>query len=249
VNATITSPRTARVAASWPVAGLVLRLALFVGFQCLFAIGFAVLGARDPWREAAAWWLLSASLACLVNLAVLVRLLNAEGLRFRDLIKPRHATWKRDLLLTLAAFAVAAPIAYFPNPLLATALFGSADAVGGLMFQPLPLWAIVTAGIAFPITIALTELPTYYAYAMPRLKLASGLGWQIILLVAFAHALQHVGLPFLFDVRFIVWRLGMFLPFAIFLAWLISRRPSLLPFLMIGHGMLDAQLAFFVPTA
>jgi hypothetical protein len=149
----------------------------------------------------------------------------------------------------IAATVVAAPLAYFPNPLLARALFGSPGAVISMMFQPLPEWAIRVAAVIFPVTIALSELPNYYGYVMPRLKSLTGAGWQIVILVGVSHALQHITLPLLFDVRFMLWRFGMFLPFALYVACVINWRPSLLPYLMVVHGLLDASLATLVPAA
>jgi hypothetical protein len=92
-------------------------------------------------------------------------------------------------------------------------------------------------------------LPNYYGYVMPRLKTLTGAGWQIVILVGVSHALQHITLPLLFDLRFMLWRFGMFLPFALFIACVVNWRPSLLPYLMVVHGLLDASLATFVPAA
>jgi len=122
----------------------------------------------------------------------------------------------------IAATAVAAPLGYFPNPLLARALFGSPGVVIPMMFQPLPEWAITLAAFVFPVSIALSELPNYYGYVMPRLKTLTGSGWQIVIMVSLSHALQHITLPLLFDVRFMLWRFGMFLPFALFVAGAIN---------------------------
>jgi membrane protease YdiL (CAAX protease family) len=51
-----------------------------------------------------------------------------------------------------------------------------------------------------------------------------------------------------------LWRFGMFLPFAVFLGYVIDRRPSLLPYMMVVHGLLDLQLPIMLfavasPTA
>ena len=101
----------------------------------------------------------------------------------------------------------------------------------------------------FPISIALSELPTYYAYGAPRLQASSGRrGWPLVLAASW-HAVQHVALPLVFDWRFVLWRLLMFLPFALFIAWLIDRRRTVLPYMMTVHGLLDAQLPVFILLA
>jgi len=228
---------------------LLSRTALFAFWQLLFALGFLLVGSARPWEASVSWWLLSASLGNITNIALLTWVARREGLRLNQLFNFERRTWKWDVLLVIAATVVAAPLGYFPNPLLARALFGNPSAAIAMMFRPLPGWAIILVAIIFPITIALSELPNYYGYVMPRLKTMSASGWRIVVLVGVVHAFQHVTLPLQFDVRFMVWRFGMFLLFALFVAWLINWRPSVLPYLMIIHGLLDSSLAALVPVA
>jgi hypothetical protein len=108
-----------------------------------------------------------------------------------------------------------------------------------LLFRPLPAWAVWTAIFVFPTTIALAELPLYFGYAMPRL----GKGWGAAILAAFFLSIQHAALPLIFDWRFIVWRATMFSLFALLLAVALRRRPRLLPYLVVVHGLLDLQTA------
>lgn len=224
------------------------RTALFAFWQSLFALGFSLLRTARPWEASVSWWPLSASLGNITNIAMLTSLARREGLRLNQLFNFERSTWKSDISLVIAATVVAVPLGYFPNPLLARALFGNPNAVIAMMFRPLPGWAIIVVAVIFPITIALSELPNYYGYVMPRLKTVSDSGWRIVVLVAVVHAFQHVTLPLQFDARFMLWRFGMFLPFTLFVAWLISWRPTLLPYLMLVHGFLDSSIAALVPV-
>jgi hypothetical protein len=225
------------------------RTALFAFWQLLFALGFSLVGSRRPWEASVSWWLLSASLGNITNIGLLALLARREGLRLNQLFNFERSTWKWDVSLVIAATVLAAPLAYYPNPLLASILFGNPHAVIAMMFRPLPGWAIIGVAVIFPITIALSELPSYYGYVMPRLKTMSGSNWRVVVLVAVVHAFQHITLPLLLDARFMLWRFGMFLPFALFVACLINWRPSLLPYLMIVHGLVDSSLVVFVPAA
>jgi hypothetical protein len=180
---------------------------------------------------------------------LLAWLARREGFRLGQIYNFERRTWKGDVLLVIAATAVAAPLGYFPNALLARALFANPGVVIPMMFRPLPEWAIVVAAFVFPVTIALSELPNYYGYVLPRLKKLTGAGWQIVMLVGLSHAFSTSPFPLLFDARFMLWRFGMFLPFALFVACLVNRRPSLLPYLMAVHGLLDASVATLVPVA
>jgi hypothetical protein len=89
--------------------------------------------------------------------------------------------------------------------------------------QALPLWAASVAAIAFPVTIALVEMPTYYGYARPQLERGGVAPWRAVAVAGAGHGLQHAVLPLVVDLRFFVWRAAMFLPFAWFVA---AARPS-----------------------
>jgi len=58
-----------------------------------------------------------------------------------------------------------------------------------------------------------------------------------------------VTLPLIFDVRFIAWRFFMFLPLAFLVAAAVQRRRSVLPYLMVVHGLLATGAAYLVLEA
>ena len=51
-----------------------------------------------------------------------------------------------------------------------------------LLFRPLPNFINYILLIAFPVTIAFAELPTYFGYLMPRLEKSLGKKWLAMLL-------------------------------------------------------------------
>ncbi|MFU8891604.1 MAG: hypothetical protein ACNA76_08170 [Anaerosomatales bacterium] len=234
--------RLEAIARRGPWLMLLARTALFAFYQALIALVFLLAGSPEPWARSAAWWPLAAILANADTLGLLWLAARREGMRLRDLYGFDRTSVKRDLLWLAGAVVVSAPLAYFPNVWLAEALFADPATPATIMFQSLPAWMLWTALLLFPLTIALAELPAYYGYAMPRIRKGVGGAWWVPLLVGVAHALQHVTLPLVFDVPFALWRFGMFLPFAVFLGYAIDRRPSLLPYLMVVHGLLDLQL-------
>jgi len=217
--------------------------------QSLLAVAFAAAGAATPWRAAADWWLASFAVAEVANIAVLAWLLRREGLRYRDMLNVSRRDVKGDLKWLAIAFLVSGPVAFLPNVLLGSALWGNAQVGADLIFRPLPVagaWAVV---IVFPVVHALTELPTYFGYVMPRLQALTSRRWAPMLACAGALSLQHVFLPFLLDGPYIVWRALMYLPFAVWLAWVIDRRPTVLPYLAAGHYLLDLPLPIFILLA
>jgi len=226
---------------------LFLRWGLALGGQCVFALGYLVAGSADPWRAAGDWWLTSFALAEIINIWLLARLAKREGLRLRDLyMLGNRSTLKIDLTWLVGAFAVTAVVASVPNTAVSTALWGSTAPSGALLFRAIPVWAAYATLVGFPIIHALTELPTYFGYVMPRLEAATGKPWLAVVVCGMVLSTQHVFLPLLFDWRYLVWRFVMFIPFALWMAFVLRKRPTLMPYLVAVHVLLDLSLPIFV---
>jgi hypothetical protein len=165
-------------------------------------------------------------------------LFQSEGKRYLDILRFSKATVGKDVLWLLGSSVVGIPIMAAPMNTLAALIFGDSMAPIQMMFRPLPGWALIL-GFLFPLTIAFAELPTYFGYVMPRLAMQLKNGWIAWLVAAFFLAAQHCFLPLILDGRFILWRLGMYLPFALFAGLLLKLRPSLLPYMAIVHALID----------
>lgn len=232
-------PITNSKAISRPWLMLISRSVLFLLFQGLFMLIFYVMGNPSAWDESARYWLLMAALANFVSIYLLVRLYKAEGKRFFDIFKFSRAEWKKDLLWFIGLSIIAMPIVGAPREPLAKAIFGDAMIATNMLFRPIPTWAFVLSFL-FPLTIAFAELPTYFAYAMPRLSEQIN-GWLAWLIASFFLAAQHMFLPLILDGGYLLWRFGMFLPFALFTGLVIKLRPALLPYFVIVHALLDVS--------
>ena len=230
-------PRSAVTIVSHPWLMLISRSVLFIIFQALIALFFAATGNTSAWDESARWWTFMAFLANFVSIYLLIRLFNAEGRRFFDLFKFSRDTWKKDLLWFILASIIAMPIVAAPREPLAAAIFGDAMIATNMMFRPIPTWAFVLSFL-FPLTIAFAELPTYFGYAMPSLSKQIN-GWLAWLIASFFLAAQHMFLPLILNGGYLLWRFGMFLPFALFTGFVVKLRPALLPYFMIVHALLD----------
>ena len=216
---------------------LISRSVLFMLFQALIAMILFVTSNASAWDESARWWTFTVSFTNFVSIYLLVRLYDAEGKRFFDLFKFSPTTWKKDLLWFILASIIAMPIVAAPREPLAKAIFGDAMIATNMMFRPIPTWAFVLSFL-FPLTIAFAELPTYFGYVMPRLsqQINSWLAW---LIASFFLAAQHMFLPLILDGGYLLWRFGMFLPFALFTGLVIKLRPALVPYFVIIHALLD----------
>jgi len=215
------------------------RAVLFFLFQLLIAIILTISGTSNAFAASSKWWPVSVFLTNLVCALLLDRLYKREGLRFWDIFRINKATVKSDLVALLLFFPVIGALGFFPNLLLGKWLFGDSLLALEMYIQPLPLWGTLVAVLLFPVTQGLAELPTYFGYVMPRLESQTGQSWLAVCLAGFFLSIQHVFAPLIMDYRFIAWRAMMFLPFAIATGMILRWRPRLLPYLMVGHGLID----------
>lgn len=227
-------------AKSYPWLMLASRSVLFLVFQLLIALVLTLAGMPSAWSESARWWTFMAALANLASMYLLVRVFNAEGKRYWDAIRFSRPTVKTDLIWFFLSSLIGIPIAGAPMNLLGAAIFGDPMTPTYMLFRPLPTWAFLLSFL-FPLTIALAELPTYFAYVMPRLADQLKNGWLAWLIASLALAVQHMFLPLILDGGFILWRLLMYLPFALFAGLMIKLRPTLLPYYLISHALIDVS--------
>jgi hypothetical protein len=228
---------------------LVLRSALSFGLLLLLAVLYKLLGNATAISASSAWWLWFITIANIACITLMVRFGRLEGLRLRDIYFFNRSTWKGDLLWFLLAAVVSVLLALLPATLLANALWGDANTPNTMLIQPLPLLAIYPLILLLPTTQALAELPTYWGYVAPRLRAAGMNRWLVIGMVGFMLSIQHMFFSFQLDGRYDLWLALKFLPFALWTGFVIDRRPTTLPYLMILHFLLDASLPFLVLLA
>jgi len=214
------------------------RSMLFVFFQLLIAFVLAITGAANAWDESTRYWTFLAFLANFVSLYLLVRFYNAEGKRFWDILRFSRETWKTDLLWFIGFSVIGLPIAAGPREPLAVAIFGDGMIATNLLFKPLPTWAFIVSFL-FPLTIWFAELPTYFGYCMPRLEAQLKNGWLAWIIASLFLAAQHMFLPTILNGGYLLWRFGMFLPFALVTGLALKFRPTLLPYFVVVHALMD----------
>ena len=217
---------------------LISRSALFLFFQLSIALSLSIGGTPSAWNESARWWTFMAFLTNFVSIYLLMRVFKAEGKRYADVIRFSRATIKTDLIWFFVSSLVGMPIAAAPMNIAGAWIFGDPMTPTYMLFRPLPAWAFVLSFL-FPLTIAFAELPTYFGYVMPRLSAQLQNGWLAWLIASLFLAAQHMFLPLILDGGFMLWRLLMYLPFALFAGLMIKLRPTLLPYYMIVHALID----------
>ena len=223
---------------SYPWLMLFSRSGLFLLFQAMIALVLAFTGIKFAWDGSSRYWMLQATLANVVSLFLLLRLFNSEGKRFWDIFHFSRDTWKIDLLWFIGFSIIGLPIAALPREPLANLIFGDAMVATNMLFRPIPSWAFGLSFL-FPLTIWFSELPTYFGYCMPRIEAQLKNGWAAWFISSIFLAAQHIFLPLIFNGSYLLWRSGMFLPFALVTGLALKLRPSLMPYLVIAHALMD----------
>jgi hypothetical protein len=76
---------------------------------------------------------------------------------------------------------------------------------------------------------------------------AFGFGrWAVIGMVGLVLSIQHLFFSLRLDWRYDLWLAVKFLPFALWTGFIVDRRPTALPYLMVLHSLIDVSLPVLV---
>ncbi len=218
------------------------RVTLFLLFQCVIAL------VLHSWTRSEGYWLLTATLTNLVSIALLFYMFRSEGRSFLSLFRFDRQTYRKDIRVFILLALLTGPVAFVPNYLLSKWLWADAAIPYEMMFRPVEVWLAIVLLVAFPVTIAFAEIATYFGYIMPRLIGGLRSKWLAVALPVLFLSLQHMTLPFIPDLRFILYRGLVFLPFAALIGIALYKRPALFPYFAILHGVMDLGTAvMFLP--
>ena len=207
-DAVLVRLRVGRMDRRAPIVMLVSRIALFALFQVAVAAVLAATGRPDAWARSAAWWPISATAANLVTIALLDRFARDEGLMLADLYN-LGLQRRSDLVPLIGVVAGAIALGIVPGLVFAALLLGDATRAAAPFIGPLPFAVALVGLVAFPVTAAFAELPTYFGYVMPRLEALWQTRWRAVLVSA------------------------------LFLGVVIRERPGFLPYLMAAQAIVQ----------
>jgi membrane protease YdiL (CAAX protease family) len=219
----------------WPVLIVFARLFFAVIAQSLIALLFFS-SAPSPSLAAGRWWPVYVILIDMGCFFLVTWRAGKECLRFRDLVNFDSHRFGRDILLGLVYILWFFPLAMIGILGFSLLIFGTPQPPS--VYSPLPVWAAVYSLLVFPAVWGLMEQTTYQGYALPRLESLLRSRWFAIALVAFGWGIQHIALPFTFDVRFMLFRFLSFLPLAVVATLVYLRTRRLIP-LIVAHWAVD----------
>lgn len=227
-----------RVPRSGPWLALVMRGGFALLAQAAVAVGFRLRGRPQPWRAAAAWWMVHSSLADLGCLATLQWLLRREGKTLGDVLALDRGQLRADTTnaaLDVALLAVGAGLSsVLQRPFYPRGLPPQVTVVR------VPPWALAYGILVWPPLWVTTEEMVYLGYVLPRLEAQTGrAAVAAALVVAGWGPLQHPALPALPDRRYIAFRMLTTLPIVGAQTALYLLRQRRLPPLIVGHWVAD----------
>lgn len=225
---------------------LALRSALSFTLLLILAAVLFFAGKNEAVATSASWWLWFVTLTNVACIFLMYRFARMEGLKLTDIYFVNRSTWKGDLGWTFIAIAGMAVLALPPGILLASLLWGDPAFPNSMLIQPLPPAAIFPLFLLMPVSQALAELPVYWGYVAPRLRAAGFKRWAVLLMVGGTLSLQHLFFAFQPDWKYALWLALKFLPFALWTGFIVDRRPTALPYLMVLHFLMDASLPYLV---
>lgn len=223
------------VGTTWPLLAVFMRLVFALLAQGLVALVFFGHGRADI-VAAGHWWPVYAFLIDAGCFGVIAWRAGKEGVRFAEIISFEPKRFGRDLLKGAGYVVWVFPLAMAGILGCSLLLFGS--------FQPPSVYAKLPAGaawyslIVFPALWGLMEQTTYNGYCLPRLEALTRSRAIAVAVVAFGWGIQHIALPFTFDVRFMLFRFLSFLPLAVAMALVYLRTRRLIPF-VVAHWAVD----------
>lgn len=222
------------------VLSLLMRTILFFVFGFTITGIFELAGHEQPFQTAIIWWPFQGIMANMVTFFFLRYWFRTEGERFWDLFRVKKGEGIQHLkqvglLLLIGIVLGALPLYLFSYLLLGTLV------PPDTLFQAMPLWAAAISLVIFPLTNALVETPTYIGYSFSRIKQKLGSVWMAAVFAGLALALQHIAMPIMFDVNFMLWRFLSFIPLAIALGFIYNRTNKLLPIIIV-HFIMDLQV-------
>src|SRR5208337_2574601 len=225
-----------------PLLFLPARIVFMLISQALFAGCLRLQGRASPFQAAGAWWTVWGTLVDLGCHACLFFLTRRENLRIRDLLGPLPR-WL--VPKGIACFALIFPFFLVGGPLASWIVYHAWQApipMGEMWARQLPLWGVLYSLLIWWPIWSVTEEITYQGYLAARLTALSRHRWVTYCLVGFWWTMQHNFIPFVADLRLILYRFLAFLPGVLVFMAIYLRTRRLAP-LIVAHWMMDIAAA------
>lgn len=233
----------------WVLLILPLRISLAFGVQGLISLIFLARNDSTPWQSAGEWWIVYGTIIDLGCLFAIFLATRKEGIKLWDLFSFDKSKLKKDLLLGLLFYAIAAAVSFGAIVAMGFIVYGVFPAPTSI--TRLPLGGLIYSFTVFPIFWAIAEEMTYNGYLFPRLEAFTRSTWKAYLIVVPFFMIQHIALPLVLQMEALIYGAFWTLPLVLVIVFLYIRTRRLLPFIIM-HFLIEIfsliSALFFIPA-
>jgi membrane protease YdiL (CAAX protease family) len=199
---------------------------------------FILFGIPAAYESARVWWPLALILVNAIVLSLLFFSVKREGVTLASLIGFEKSKFKKDVISSLWMIPASMILAVGGTFIFGSVIYHLKIPSDLTSLSTLPTWAMIVSLTIHPLVNAFVEEMTYNGYVFPRLQGLLHSSWLTVILVTFFFSLQHIAIPLVFDIKFLLWRFLSFVPLLTF--WvLIYAKVRRLTSLIIVHWIMD----------
>jgi len=182
-------------------------------------------------------WSIIVSLCNIITIIILLYICKREKINYFDMIKYKKGNTKiaTVVFISILTLCIGFSGMYFSGFI----CYNKFPYMPAMMLEPIPVILSIINIFILPITTTLAEDGLYLGIGINQIKNK----YAAIVLPAFFYALQHSFIPFLPDMKFIIYRFISFLPLTILFCIYYYRKRNPLP-IMIGHFIINVATVF-----
>ena len=182
-------------------------------------------------------WSIIVSLCNIITIIILLYICKRERINYFDMIKYKKGNTKITtvIFVSILTLCIGFSEMYFAGFI----CYDKFPYMPVMMLEPIPIVLSIINIFILPITTTLAEDGLYLGIGVNQIKNK----YAAIILSAFFYALQHSFIPFLPDIRFIIYRFISFLPLTILFCIYYYRKRNPLP-IMVGHFIINIATVF-----
>lgn len=198
----------------------------------LFVFLGGALIANRTLEDISSWWSVAASAVNVVTILVLIAAAKKMNTGYTGLVNYEKGKTrpKQVVIMSVVILLIGMSGMYLAG----FVCYGVIPYASPSLIAPIPGWLAIVNAFILPVTTALAEDGLYLGCGVNHIKNK----YAAVLVPAFFFAFQHSFIPFLFDVKYILYRFLSFLPLTIILCCNYYKKRNPLP-IMIGHAIID----------
>ena len=218
------------------------KLALLLPIRCISFILIFIcihLITSKQYNELTNCWSVVCSIVNILLIILLIILTKIKKTNYFELINyEKGKTTKKDIIILCLIVLLAGMGGMY---LVGLIIYQKFPYMAPDMIRPIPVFLAIINLFILPITTALAEDGLYLGCGVNNINNK----YLKIIIPGFFFALQHSFIPFLLDIKFILYRFLSFLPLTIILCYIYNKKKNPLP-IMIAHAIIDVFTVIWI---